>query len=368
MKMVSNPDRETKGGRVAATLDLSPRTSLETGIDFQTNEHTLRKASGAAVAGYDSLARSPDMRFFTWGVFGELSHELNAANRLIGGLRVDFSKAEDQRSGRSTSGVTDDDTLKAGFLRWENAFAPTTTLYAGLGHSERAADYWERSKSPAATSMTALGTASTFLVKPEKTTQLDTGAIYAAGPLRASASVFYAKHKDFIQIRQINAFATDALNVDATTYGAEATSATPWAASGRPTAPWPGPTARTTAPTSPCRRSPRWRAASAPATTTRCGAPAPAAPRPGPEALRPGLRQHRRPGHRRIHRLRHRLAQRRLAAEEGHPDLRRGRQPLRQDLRRVHQPQRRHGRRLHPDHPVNEPGRTLWLKANIALN
>jgi iron complex outermembrane receptor protein len=59
MKMVSNPDRETKGGRVAATLDLSPRTSLETGIDFQTNEHTLRKASGAAVAGYDSSPAAP---------------------------------------------------------------------------------------------------------------------------------------------------------------------------------------------------------------------------------------------------------------------------------------------------------------------
>ena len=222
MKMVNNPDRETQGGRVAATLDLSARTSLEAGIDFQTNEHTLRKASGAGVAGYESLARSPDMRFFTWGVFGELSHELDAANRLIGGLRVDFSKAQDQRSGRSTSGITDNDTLKAGFLRWENALAPTTTLYAGLGHTERAADYWERSKSPAATSMTVLGSASTFLVKPEKTTQLDAGTIYAAGPLRASVSAFYARHNDFIQIRQINTFATDALNIDATTYGAEA--------------------------------------------------------------------------------------------------------------------------------------------------
>ncbi|MBL8453558.1 MAG: TonB-dependent receptor, partial [Zoogloea sp.] len=40
-------------------------------------------------------------------------------------------------------------------------------------------------------------------------------------PLRASASLFYARHKDFIQIRQINAFATDALNIDATTYGLE---------------------------------------------------------------------------------------------------------------------------------------------------
>jgi len=215
MKMLSNPDRETKGGRLAATFDLSPRTSLETGLDVQTNDHSLRTGTN-----YDSKPRTPDMRFSSWGVFGELAHELNAANRLIGGLRVDASKAEDQRTGRSSSGQTDDTTLKAGFLRWENAFAPTTTLYAGLGHSERAADYWERSKSPQATAMSN-GSASTFFVKPEKTTQLDTGAIYAAGPLRASASAFYAKHKDFIQIQKINAYATDAINIDATTYGLE---------------------------------------------------------------------------------------------------------------------------------------------------
>ena len=151
LKSVIPPPEEQAS--IAATLDLSSRTSLETGIDFQTNEHTLRSASGAAVASYDSKPRMSDMRFFTWGLFGELSHELDAANRLIGGLRVDASKAEDQRTGRSSSGQTDDTTLKAGFLRWENAFNPTTTLYAGLGHTERAPDYWERTKSPAATSM-----------------------------------------------------------------------------------------------------------------------------------------------------------------------------------------------------------------------
>ncbi|MCE1172671.1 MAG: TonB-dependent receptor, partial [Azovibrio sp.] len=106
MKMVSNPDRETKGGRLAATLDLSRRTTLETGLDFQTNDHTLRTASGAAVAGYDGKPRIADMRFNSWGVFGELAHELNAAHRLIGGLRVDFSEAQDQRTGRSSSGQT----------------------------------------------------------------------------------------------------------------------------------------------------------------------------------------------------------------------------------------------------------------------
>ena len=211
MRMLSNPDRETQGGRIAATFDLSPRTSLETGIDFQTNDHSLRSGTD-----FTTKPRTPDMRFSSWGLFGELTHDLNAANRLIGGLRVDASKAEDLRapSARDSGGKADDTTLKAGFLRWENAFAPTTTLYAGLGHSERAPDYWERSKSPG-------GTASTFFVKPEKTTQLDTGAIYAAGPLRASASLFYAKHTDFIQIRQISLLASDALNVDATTYGVE---------------------------------------------------------------------------------------------------------------------------------------------------
>ncbi|WP_374262040.1 TonB-dependent copper receptor [Zoogloea sp.] len=220
MKMVSNPDRETKGGRLAATLDLSPRTTLETGLDFQTNDHTLRTASGAAAAGYDGKPRIADMRFNSWGVFGELAHELNAAHRLIGGLRVDFSEAQDQRTGRSSSGQTDRDTLKAGFVRWESALAPTATVFAGLGHSERAADYWERSKAPEATA-SGNGVASTFFLKPEKTTQLDSGVIYAAGPLRASASAFYAKHKDFIQIQKLNAYATDALNIDATTYGLE---------------------------------------------------------------------------------------------------------------------------------------------------
>ena len=39
--------------------------------------------------------------------------------------------------------------------------------------------------------------------------------------LRASASAFYAKHKDFIQIQKINAYATDAININATTYGLE---------------------------------------------------------------------------------------------------------------------------------------------------
>ena len=98
------------------------------------------------------------------------------------------------------------------------------TLYAGIGHSERSADYWERNKNPAASSMMMSGSASTFSLDPEKTTQLDIGAIHHAGPVKASLSLYYAKHRDYILIEQlplVSSYASDARNIDATTYGLE---------------------------------------------------------------------------------------------------------------------------------------------------
>jgi len=225
MKMVSNPDRETVGGRIATTLNLGASSVLDLGIDAQKNDHSLRSASSMmGDPDYTSLARTPDMRFRTWGVFGELAHELDEANRLIGGMRIDQSSAEDLRAGKTTSGTEERDTLKAGFLRWERALAAGKTLYAGIGHSERAADYWERNKNPEAISMMMTGSASTFSLAPEKTTQLDLGALHRAGPVQGSVSLFYAKHQDYILIEQlpgVSSFASNARNIDATTYGLE---------------------------------------------------------------------------------------------------------------------------------------------------
>lgn len=226
MKSVNNPDRETQGGRLAATLNLSDATVLDIGAELQRNEHTLRKASSmAGIPDYESLDRTADMRFSSYGVFGELQHMLADGHRMIGGLRLDRSRAEDERTGKTTSGTTQTDTLKAGFLRYEHELGGGKTLYAGLGHSERAADYWERNKNPAAMSMMNTGTASTFDLKPEKTTQLDIGALHQAGPVQASVSAFYAKHADYILIETVptvSTWASNARNIDATTWGAEA--------------------------------------------------------------------------------------------------------------------------------------------------
>lgn len=226
MKSVNNPDRDTQGARFAATLNLSDATVLDIGTDLQRNEHTLRKASSMmGEPDYESLHRTADMRFYSYGIFGELQHMFADGHRLTGGLRLDRSRAEDQRTGRTTSGVEDTDTLKAGFIRYEHDLGGGKTLYAGLGHSERAADYWERSKNPAATSMMMTGSASTFELEPEKTTQLDIGALHQAGPVQASVSAFFAKHHDYILIENLPAvstWASNARNIDATTWGAEA--------------------------------------------------------------------------------------------------------------------------------------------------
>ena len=225
MKSVSNPDRATRGGRASALLNLAERTRLEIGADVQTNAHSLRKASSMmSEPDISEVDRQDDMRFRIYGVYGELTHALEAGHTLVAGLRLDHSWAEDQRTGKTTSGMEATDTLRSGFIRYEHELGGGKTLYAGLGHAERAPDYWERTRNPAAVSMMMTGAASTFDLDAEKTTQLDLGALHQAGPVKAAASVFYARHDDYILIENqpaVSAYAVNARNIDATTWGAE---------------------------------------------------------------------------------------------------------------------------------------------------
>lgn len=206
MRMLNNPDRETTGGRVAATLRFGESTEAIVGADTQRNVHTVRSSLSAP--------RAEDMNFRQVGVFGEVRHSADERNRIVGGLRADRSHAEDRRVGRTTSGQSDDDTLLSGFGRYERDLSGApATFYAGVGRVERAPDYWERNK--------GTGAASTFRIKPEQTTQLDTGLLYHGGRVSGSVSAFYGKVKDFILV-QGGALASNARNVDATTWGAEA--------------------------------------------------------------------------------------------------------------------------------------------------
>ena len=157
-KMVSNPDRETVGGRAAIGLRLAEATKATLGVDYQTNKHTLRSTMNQATMPFENMARAEDANFRNYGLFGELTHYLGERDKLIAGLRADNWNAQDKRGatvddyeGILTNGMPirqpgkeRSETLTSGFGRYEHDLAGTpATLYAGLGHTERFPDYWE---------------------------------------------------------------------------------------------------------------------------------------------------------------------------------------------------------------------------------
>lgn len=227
MKMVSNPDRETVGGRAAIGLRLAEETKATLGADYQTNRHTLRSTTN-----YANLPRVEDASFRNYGLFGELTHFLGERDKLIAGLRADNWNAQDKRAtltitglgtvANPTAGKERSETLTSGFGRYEHDLAATpATLYAGLGHTERFPDYWELISATKESETTL----SAFDSRPEKTNQLDAGVVYNSGNLTASVSGFYSKIDDYLMV-QSNFVkgartATIVRNVDATTWGGE---------------------------------------------------------------------------------------------------------------------------------------------------
>ena len=231
--MVNSPDRLTRGGRVAVGLRVAEATKLTLGLDTQANDHTIRKTGNEWTMPVENMVRMDDGRFKNSAVFGELDHPLSGRDHLIAGLRTDRWHAEDPRATIAITMMASvpnptlnherNETLSSGFLRYEREAFASSTFYAGVGHAERFPDYWE------AISKESLTTASAFATRAEKTTQLDFGWMQKSGPIQASAAFFYGKVKDFILIQSNvskpsgmgTRLATVSRNVDATTWGGE---------------------------------------------------------------------------------------------------------------------------------------------------
>lgn len=200
--MASNVDRRTLGARIKATWRWAD-VQLITGLDAQTNEHRQRSSMG--IDTYKDLPYSKDADFHNYGVFSEMTWYAAERDRLITGARVDRASAKDYRqttgSGmmsrpNPTADDTRADTLPSGFIRYEHDLADSpTTLYAGLGHAQRFADYWElfSPKSGPAGSVNAFDS-----IKPEKTTQFDFGVNYKNADLEAWASGYIGVVRDYI--------------------------------------------------------------------------------------------------------------------------------------------------------------------------
>lgn len=218
MAMVNNPDRETQGARVAADLGLSDATLLTLGLDWQSNDHSLRTAEGAAVHSYENLPRIRDMETSLWGLYGEMRQDLTLTSRLIGGLRYDLWGA-DRYSKTNGDFLTDaEESLRSGFVRYEyDLEAIPVTTYLGIGKAARPMDYWEAS--------TYNGLNATTKIEPERNTQLDAGMLWEEDNLSASLSLFYSRINDYILVSNngtpSNIKDDVAKNVDATRWGGE---------------------------------------------------------------------------------------------------------------------------------------------------
>lgn len=240
MQMANNPDRETVGAHLKTTLSVSEHASLVAGVDTKRDVHTVRNgssmmSSSEAEAGMLAAARMEDASFNQYGLFTEFNQQLLSGDMLILGARLDHHRAEDRRAclsldpdgscqqtaGNNSKGAVDRETLPSGFVRYEGLLGGNSIWYAGLGHAERTADYWERMKFSANTVDVTTGTSAFLAADPEKTTQLDVGLNWKKDAWRGSIAGFYAKVDDYLLIRWSPA-PTLTRNVDATNIGGEA--------------------------------------------------------------------------------------------------------------------------------------------------
>jgi iron complex outermembrane receptor protein len=253
---VNNPDRETEGARFVATLTPADEWMFKVGADYKDDLHTLRALQGAMPPDYSSVSRSKDLGFERYGVFGEGTYALDEIRRVVTGLRFDQHEAKDYRkaikdvaagnalnaSANAFANETREENLTSGFLRYEQDYAGGAgTWYAGLGYVERFPDFWELMRAtPISGTASSVADARDFgNLDYEKTTQLDVGTNWAVGSVSASVSGFYSKVDDYMLLRwwQVGSTAVaDVRNVDATVYGLEADAvwrfAPKWSATG----------------------------------------------------------------------------------------------------------------------------------------
>ncbi|KVN09521.1 TonB-dependent receptor [Burkholderia stagnalis] len=229
MRMASEVRRRTFGARAAATFRFGSDFKLVTGVDAQSNRLDSRGAMGRQ--SYGDQPWDAQATMWNAGAFGELTSYASDASRVIGGARVDYASARDKRP--TTGGMmskpnpTFDDTrsrvLPSGFVRYERDLAALpVTWYAGIGHTERYPDYWElfsakRGPDGAVNAFSA--------VQPEKTTQLDIGAQYRGDKLDAWVSGYVGYVQDYILFNYAAGkmgMTTQSTNVNAQIMGGEA--------------------------------------------------------------------------------------------------------------------------------------------------
>lgn len=230
----SNVRRTTTGGRLAATLQPADALSLVTGLDFMLSPHEAR--GGTPAMSYAGQPWRRDARFTQMGVFAEAGWQASPDTRWVGGLRLDRAQAwrypasnpgmggmgkMDGMDGMGAAAAADNhrerQALPSGFVRWERTLRPGATAYVGLGHVQRFPDYWELI-SPG---NSAAGSGNAFAtLRPEKTTQIDAGINWKGQDWQLWSSAYAGQVRDYI-LFDYQGMGSSVRNVNAQTAGAE---------------------------------------------------------------------------------------------------------------------------------------------------
>ena len=214
-------DHISTQARLFSALNLSQKNKLKLGMDYSEAVHSAETwACSSWTGGMPNMCNgswsktsglTDNSKFKSYGVFGELTHQHNESSKIVSGLRRDWANADFYGS----SNKERSDGLTSGFARYEVKYAGNLSSYVGFGHAERAPDYWEVVGSDT-TSGAYFNT-----TRKEKTNQLDIGQIYKTDRQNIVFSVFYNKISDFILLRYGNMGISGVSNIDAHTYGAE---------------------------------------------------------------------------------------------------------------------------------------------------
>ena len=213
-KMEMEVTRRTLNARAAMTSEWD-KVSLITGIDSQQNKHGGNMIMYAMPSMSSPFATN--MKFESYGAFGELSYKFSDQNKLVTGARIDQTQIDNLKTDTERK-----ETLPSGFIRLESQFADQLKTYKGLGYVERVPDYWELF------STQYYQTGSTFdHLNNEKTTQFDAGYQYEQGAFKSWASVYAGLIQDYILVAytptgSMGKLEAKSRNVDATIAGAEA--------------------------------------------------------------------------------------------------------------------------------------------------
>ncbi len=160
--------------------------------------------------GLDAEPWNPIVDFLDVGVYAEAHWRPRAGSLVVGGFRYDRYRTRTgtmHGAGEITSEVLPGSNeeralnLFAGFARYEHRFKRLPLLAAvGIGHAQRAADYWEVYSYAEAIVDDAGETVSVggIYLDPEKNTELDVSTYYGGEKLTAQLSFFLSRVDDFI--------------------------------------------------------------------------------------------------------------------------------------------------------------------------